>query len=119
MHQLITVQFDLLKVINQQCYHVGSMHKRRLCHNEQMTRFSLSCFLHYWKCMVHPLILLELLPLRPDLQIKVPASSAEGGTIWRHTKTADTILVSIQQRNSGALEYIPDIDDVVVVATKQ
>lgn len=53
------------------------------------------------------------------LQCVVPASCAESGTIRGHAQTADPVLVGVQYRHAVTLQHVPDVDGVVVVATKQ
>lgn len=52
-------------------------------------------------------------------QSVVPGARAEGGAVGGHPQGADTVLVSEQDGHTGALQHIPDIDGVIVIAREQ
>lgn len=49
----------------------------------------------------------------------VPRCRAEGGAVRSHAQTADAVLVSVQDVESGSLQHVPYIDGVVIVASEQ
>lgn len=56
---------------------------------------------------------------RTDLEQTVPATGTQGDTIAADAQAADSVIVSCQHADPLALEGIPHIDIVVVVAGKQ
>lgn len=57
--------------------------------------------------------------LGPNAQRTIPAARRQRGSIRRNARTADLILVTVQQANTLLLQRIPDVHRVVVVAGKQ
>lgn len=49
----------------------------------------------------------------------VPGARAEGGAVGRDPQGADTVFMSEQNGHAGALQHIPDIDGVIVIACEQ
>ena len=54
-----------------------------------------------------------------DLEKTVPAAGTQRNTVSADAQTADAIIVSGEHADSLALERIPDIDIIVVVAGKE
>ena len=54
-----------------------------------------------------------------NLEVEIPAACTESRAVWRNTETADSVLMTIEQRNTTALQHVPHVDHIVVVAAEQ
>jgi len=54
-----------------------------------------------------------------NLEVEIPAASTERSAVGWHAEAAHSVLMTVEQRDTTALQHVPHIHDVVVVATKQ
>jgi len=54
-----------------------------------------------------------------NLEVEIPAACTESRAVWRDTETADSVLMTIEQRNTTALQHVPHVHHIVVVAAEQ
>lgn len=59
------------------------------------------------------------LSLGPDFEWVVPTSCSNGSAVRRDFQARDTILMSVKHGHTVALQCVPDVDGIVVVACKQ
>ena len=61
----------------------------------------------------------ENVPHSAHLYVAVPAAAGEGGAVRRHLHGRDPVLVGVEDGDARALQRVPHVDAVVVVAGEE